>query len=295
MFDTVCCLKNPEISTALWQITNRCNAKCKHCFSYRGVIDSDDWKNVSKVFEKLGTRRVVLTGGEPLLHPDLMEIIQILKAMGTSTTLITNGILVTNKLINELKTTGLNTIDISLQSSNKTIQDAIYGVRGAFDKAINAMDLCNKYEIPFSVSATILPYLEPYLSELIDFAISKGAKSISVNSMLLPVSEAKANACNSTTSALYAQKVIRSKRTQYGEEKIKSSRIFPKKDGFRCPAGRSFWSITSSGEWVPCLLAWEMKEYLPNDYSYLYRPIDPVFPQQQSIPATSCPIMDNAR
>lgn len=74
------------------QLTSRCPHKCPHCNGPTGtaMISAKHAKTILSDFKKLGAKAVHLTGGEPLLHPDVAEIARYAKAIGLSVGLITN-------------------------------------------------------------------------------------------------------------------------------------------------------------------------------------------------------------
>lgn len=104
-------------------VTNRCNFHCIHCCFASGDRLLDDLPLEVIVlslsdFTKLGGQRVDLTGGEPLIRHDIIEIIAAAKRLGLKVELITNGSLLSEKLLQQFKTLGLDQIAISLDGIN---------------------------------------------------------------------------------------------------------------------------------------------------------------------------------
>ncbi|MFX1297707.1 MAG: radical SAM protein, partial [Promethearchaeota archaeon] len=98
-------LKN---ATALFEITNKCNLRCKHC--YKENLDGNDLtlEQIQTILEKLsafGISHLILTGGEPLLRKDLFQIIDFaIKNEIKNCAINTNGILLDDpKILNEIK------------------------------------------------------------------------------------------------------------------------------------------------------------------------------------------------
>ena len=96
------------IRTAHWSITGRCNYRCKHCYmsapdAKQGELDHDTIMSIVQQLIDCGVREVSLTGGEPLVRKDFLEIVDALINGGiTITTIYSNGKLVTDKLLDEL-------------------------------------------------------------------------------------------------------------------------------------------------------------------------------------------------
>ena len=113
-----------------WEITNECNSKCVHCYNNSGRKLSDELNNseLDKVVEELCKRKPIkvdFIGGEPLLHPGLFKIARKLKKHGISLGVITNGSLLSDSKIKEMKEL-FSMIQISLDG-NKTSNSKIRG------------------------------------------------------------------------------------------------------------------------------------------------------------------------
>ena len=98
-------------------VTDRCNLDCSYCTEYDNskphppLADLKRW--LAKV-RSLGTMRIALVGGEPLLHPDIVEIVRYCRQLGFATSLTTNGFLLNRALIRELDAAGLQVMQISV-------------------------------------------------------------------------------------------------------------------------------------------------------------------------------------
>ena len=102
------------IRTAHWSITGHCNYRCKHCYMSApdakfGELDHDEIMSIVRQIIDCGIMEVSLTGGEPLVRKDFLEIVDALIAGGvTITTIYSNGKLVTDKLLDELDKRGIH-------------------------------------------------------------------------------------------------------------------------------------------------------------------------------------------
>jgi len=109
--------------TATFTITKRCNSRCSYCFDWGNPNPppdpaKDKLEEALSSVKKLGATLVVFTGGEPLLRPDLSDLIRSAKSRGLQTLLVTNGILLTNEKARELAEAGLDTFLLSLDTLN---------------------------------------------------------------------------------------------------------------------------------------------------------------------------------
>eukprot|EP00126_Sphaerothecum_destruens_P013878 Sdes_comp23760_c0_seq1m21928 len=105
-------------------LTERCNLRCNYCMPENGIeltpkdhlLRGEEILRIAKAFVSHGVDRIRLTGGEPLLRPDLVEIVQNLSLLGVSSVgLTTNGILLSKRL-EQLKSAGLTGVNISLDT-----------------------------------------------------------------------------------------------------------------------------------------------------------------------------------
>jgi MoaA/NifB/PqqE/SkfB family radical SAM enzyme len=98
-------------------LTDRCNLDCSYCTEYdnsRPHPKLEDLKTWTRKIRELGTTRIALVGGEPLLHPDVVEVVRYCRELGFATSLTTNGFLLTRKLLRELEDAGLQVMQISV-------------------------------------------------------------------------------------------------------------------------------------------------------------------------------------
>jgi MoaA/NifB/PqqE/SkfB family radical SAM enzyme len=98
-------------------VTDQCNLDCAYCTEYdnsRPHPSLDDLKRWLTKIRDLGTLRVALVGGEPLMHPDIVEVVAHARAVGLAVSLTTNGFLLTKPLVQALEEAGLEVMQISV-------------------------------------------------------------------------------------------------------------------------------------------------------------------------------------
>ncbi len=99
----------------------RCNLSCSYCNEYDKVsapVSTEEMLRRIDLLARLGTQIITISGGEPLLHPDLDEIIRSIRSHGTIATIITNGYLLTPERIEQLNRAGLEHLQISIDNVN---------------------------------------------------------------------------------------------------------------------------------------------------------------------------------
>lgn len=164
----------------LWQtprhvdvaITGACNLTCGYC-SYnatRGPRHEDDLSTEQLValfaeLGALGVMKVTLTGGEPLLRPDFLTLVQAVVDNRMRFSVNTNGVLLTDAIADALAATRrLDRVQISIDGAEAWVNDHNRG-RGAFDGAIAGLRLLARRDVPRAVRLTLTRFTADHLEE----------------------------------------------------------------------------------------------------------------------------------
>ncbi|MCK5346104.1 MAG: radical SAM protein, partial [Candidatus Heimdallarchaeota archaeon] len=119
------------------QITNKCNLNCVHCHRDVKNTHSLSFSQFNKIIEQLRQLNVFnvnISGGEPLLHPELARMIKTINDTGIRATVSSNAVLFTEEKVGALYNAGLRKIQVSLDSYKAEGHDRIRKTTGAFDK-----------------------------------------------------------------------------------------------------------------------------------------------------------------
>lgn len=144
----------------VWNVGQRCNLKCIHCYSqskdieYPGELNTKEAKAMLDGLAEYGAPVILFSGGEPLMRKDLMELITYARNKGLRAVISTNGTLITEEKAEELKKFGLSYVGISLDGLRET-NDKFRGVEGAFDDALQGIRNCLKLGIKVGLRFTI--------------------------------------------------------------------------------------------------------------------------------------------
>ena len=132
------------------EITERCNYNCRHCFNAgsigvpRNELSAEDAKRILSEASEEGVTNVVLTGGEPLLHPDFFEIIDEIQKCGMTLLAInTNGYFINEKLLDRLSLLEPRPV-MKISFDGLGFHDWMRGVPGAEEKTVRAIKLCKE-------------------------------------------------------------------------------------------------------------------------------------------------------
>lgn len=158
----------------VWNITRRCNLKCVHCYSdsdareYPGELT---WEQCQAVIDDLaayGIPALLLSGGEPLIHPRFFDIATYAREKGIKLTLSTNGTLIDHPTAARLKALQFAYVGISLDGIGAT-HDQFRGRQGAFEKAVAAFRNCKSVGQKVGLRLTLSANNIADLDQILDF------------------------------------------------------------------------------------------------------------------------------
>jgi SynChlorMet cassette radical SAM/SPASM protein ScmF len=139
----------PLLNTYYVYLTGGCNLACQHCWiapTYQahggtgGHLDYDLFALAIEEGLPLGLSSVKLTGGEPLIHPDFVKFVDLIREKELGLVIETNGTLMTESLAHYLKKNStLSHISVSLDGATAATHDPFRGVKGSFDKAVQGI------------------------------------------------------------------------------------------------------------------------------------------------------------
>ncbi len=164
--------RNPPGPVVIWNLIRRCNLTCKHCYSisadkdFPGELSTDEVYTVMDNLKQFGVPVLILSGGEPLLRPDIYEISGRAKAMGFYVGLSTNGTLIDERNINRIAALGYDYVGISIDGLRDT-HDRFRRKAGAFDASVRAMELCHDHGIKVGMRFTLTRDNAPELPSLL--------------------------------------------------------------------------------------------------------------------------------
>lgn len=163
-----------------WMTTNECNLACKHCYQDAGSctnkeLSTEEAKELIKGISRAGFKIMIFSGGEPLLRPDIYELVSFARENGLRPVFGTNGTLITDEVARKLKEAGACAMGISIDSLDETAHDAFRGVQGALRMALDGIAACKKAELPFQVHTTVMNWNRHEVCRITDYAEELGA------------------------------------------------------------------------------------------------------------------------
>ena len=142
------------------EIADACNERCIHCYipneRKNNVIDSSLFYRIIEEGRKMNIIHVTLSGGEPLLHKDILGFLKKCRKLELSVNVLSNLTLLTDDIISEMKKNSLLSVQVSLYSMDAVVHDSITKLNGSFEKTkAGILRLCDE-GIPVQISCPII-------------------------------------------------------------------------------------------------------------------------------------------
>ena len=251
-----------------WNTTNACNMYCDHCYRDAGCkaeeeLSTAEAKTLLEQIARAGFKIMIFSGGEPLMRPDIVELVAYAASLGLRPVFGTNGTLITLEMAQKLKAAGAMGMGISLDSMDREKHNKFRKFPGAWEGAVQGMRNCRAAGLPFQIHTTVMEWNNHELEALTDFAVAEGAVAHHFF-FLVPTGRAKTIEAESLRAEAYEDTLTRiMKKQQEGEIELKPTcapqflRIAAQmgmKTRFRrgCLAGTAYCIISPRGKVQPC-------------------------------------------
>jgi len=166
-----------------WNVTRECNMKCEHCYinatekKLDNELTTQEAKNLMDQIYQVSRPLLILSGGEPLLRPDIFELIQYGSAKGLKMGLGSNGSLIDDAVTRKLKAAGIATVSISLDSNIPEQHDEFRGVAGSWEKAVQACKALRKNNVLVQVNTTLTQQNYNQIDDIMSLAEGIGVEN----------------------------------------------------------------------------------------------------------------------
>jgi len=152
--------RNPPGPVVIWNLIRRCNLTCKHCYSISADTNFPGELTTAQVYTVMDDLKgfrvpvLILSGGEPLLRPDIYDIAKRAKAMGFYVGLSSNGTLIDENNIARIAECDFNYVGVSLDGIRET-HDKFRRLDGAFEASLKGIRLCRDLGLKIGVRFTM--------------------------------------------------------------------------------------------------------------------------------------------
>ena len=267
-----------------WNLTYRCNLACEHCYLDAGGTPQVDTENFADRSE-LGTEEcfrvideiaafapeciTILTGGEPLLRRDILEIVRRAAERELWVVVGTNGVRITENVAKRLKEAGARGLSLSLDALDPDRHDGFRKVRGAWRNTVEGAEILNRTGLPFIVQTTAGSHNLGELEAIADFAHDRLAAKVWNLYFLVPTG--RGQFVSDITPAQYDEVLASLYRIQkkYDRRMLVNAKCAPhyiktvlENGGSQirtysggaggCPAGTHYMGIRPNGDVTPC-------------------------------------------
>ena len=260
----------------IWEITSACNLKCEHCLSDAGKPNPNELntQEAKELIDKLSAMKVFnisFSGGEPLLRPDIFELMEYASEKHIGIDLLTNGRLITEELIDRLEKTNIFNVQVSVDGIGDA-HDRFRGLKGSYVRAVKAIELLLKKNYNVAINSVVTKENMDEIPKIIDKAIELGAKGYKTT-LFMPAGRGKGNTAKLLLSSedvkCFTMRMIEKKKEVGDKITIGTETEYPwlkeancencgskfedeKSSKVGCTAGSTSLYITSDGKFAPC-------------------------------------------
>jgi radical SAM protein with 4Fe4S-binding SPASM domain len=167
------------------ELTARCNLGCQQCYinvaagdrqARSRELSREEWFRVLDEITDEGCLTLLMTGGEPFVRPDFLDIYTYAKQKGLLLTLFTNGTTITPRIADYLAQWPPLSVEITLYGDTQTTYERVTGVVGSYERCVRGIELLLQRQIPVSLKATVTTANRDGLAGMKAFAEQRGLK-----------------------------------------------------------------------------------------------------------------------
>ena len=242
------------------ELTHRCNLKCKHCYIDAGPnaggneLPTDQLLKLLKMLASHGSRTIELTGGEPMIHPDFLQIVECCASNFEITTLATNGYFIDEEMASKLALHRNRVlIQLSIDGMEK-YHDDFRGVPGSWRRTLNALKLLVSKGIKPRVAMVLTRKNIDQLDEVATLVYGLGARSFTYSPAMNIGRGEELDMDFLLDEQVRLGEIQDSLLERYGDFIIGQKEPMKEEKELTCGAGYRQWSIGPNGIVRPCLL-----------------------------------------
>lgn len=245
-----------------WETTAACNLKCSYCrASASAAPDHDELCTEEAVafIDSIATLQpmLILSGGEPLLRPDIFHLARHAVSRGLRVSLASNGTLLTSEAADKIAASGIARVSISLDGATPEMHDGNRGP-GSFQAAMMGIENL-RGRVDFQINFTITKRNEAHVPAIFDLAVAKGAKALHFFFLVPTGRGRKEDSISAERQEELLWQIDRTRQERSLEVRVtcapQYSRIAKQGSGRSaggCLAGKSFVFVSRKGDVYPC-------------------------------------------
>ena len=259
-----------------WNLTKRCNLNCDHCYldaNFRGGFRTDELSTdecrrvIDQIAEVNPNAFLILTGGEPLLRPDIYDLIRHAAEKKFMVVLGTNGTLINKNNAEKIKAAGAHGVGISIDSMDASKHNTFRGVPFAWERSMEAFDVLNEVGVDFLVQMSVSDMNYREIPDVVAFAEKAGAIAFNLY-FLICTGRGQGNTDISNAAYEEALKLLYEQQMNYKGRLMINSKcapqykrvvyendpdsVYTRTYSGGCPAGTHYSRISPEGNLTPC-------------------------------------------
>ena len=206
-------LMDNKVRMIAWEVTRSCNLNCAHCRAaanggpYAGELSTKKCFELIDDITAISSPVIILTGGEPLLRPDIFEIATYGTNKGLRMVMATNGTLVTPAVVKKMIQSGIKRVSISIDGKDAQSHDAFRQEKGAFAGAMAGIAALKDAGMEFQINTTITSVNLKQIKDILELAKIMGAAAHHIF-LLVPTGRGKELAGQAITAADYEETLM---------------------------------------------------------------------------------------
>lgn len=182
---------NNQLKNLHVDITTACNERCIHCYfpnstkNEKLFMPLDTFRKVIDDFVELGGKNIIISGGEPLMHASIIQLLQYCGINGLNVSLLSNLTLLNEMHIKTLKSIKTDMVQTSVYSLTPTIHDGITFKKGSLSKTLSSIDKLLSEDIPVRIACLVMKQNKDDVLKLIKYAYNNHI-DLKINHLILP-------------------------------------------------------------------------------------------------------------
>jgi heme b synthase len=175
--------RSNQLRLIAWEVTRSCNLNCRHCRAaahngpYEGELTTEECKKLLDNVASFAKPIIILTGGEPMMRPDIYDIARYGNSLGLRMVMAPCGMMLAEQTCRRLMEAGIQRISLSIDGATAQSHDSFRRVDGAFNSVMKGIEAARTAGLEFQINTTVTKLNVDELGAIFDLAIKLGAVS----------------------------------------------------------------------------------------------------------------------